>query len=89
MPPLRSTGYLDRMTGAAKALGWHPFAGPAAIDSDATRTAWRACTTASAIAAAATWTTRTARTYDDSPATKTGKLKVVTEAHVTKIETHI
>ena len=34
MPPLRSTGYLDRMTASARALGWHPFPGPAAINSE-------------------------------------------------------
>src|SRR5689334_19569253 len=33
MPPLRSTGFTDRMTATAKSLGWHPFAGPAAIAS--------------------------------------------------------
>ena len=53
----------------------------------ATRTARRACTTASATAAAATWTPRTAPTSRTIPrAQKTGRLKVVTEAHVTKIE---
>ncbi len=62
MPPLRSTGYLDRMTGAAKALGWHPFPDRRRSTPSATRIACRACTTASAIAAAATWTPRTART---------------------------
>ena len=33
MPPLRSTGFIDRMRAAATTLGWHPFAGPAAINS--------------------------------------------------------
>src|SRR5262247_4057411 len=33
MPPLRGTEFLDRMSGAAKTLGWHPFPGPAAINS--------------------------------------------------------
>ncbi len=33
MPPLRSAGYNDLMMKAAKDLGWHPFRGPAAINS--------------------------------------------------------
>jgi gluconate 2-dehydrogenase alpha chain len=33
MPPLRSTGFIDLMTAAARTLGWHPFPGPAAINS--------------------------------------------------------
>ncbi|MGH8428762.1 MAG: GMC family oxidoreductase N-terminal domain-containing protein, partial [Solimonas sp.] len=33
MPPLRSTGFLDRMSASARSLGWHPFPGPAAITS--------------------------------------------------------
>ena len=35
MPPLRSTGFTERMATAARSLGWHPFAGPAAIASRA------------------------------------------------------
>jgi gluconate 2-dehydrogenase alpha chain len=33
MPPLRDTGFTDHMMAAAKSLGWHPFRGPAAINS--------------------------------------------------------
>ena len=33
MPPLRSTGFIDLMTSAARGLGWHPFPGPASINS--------------------------------------------------------
>ena len=32
MPPLRSTEFMDHMSGAAKRLGWHPFHAPAAIN---------------------------------------------------------
>jgi gluconate 2-dehydrogenase alpha chain len=32
MPPLRSTDFIDRMSDAAKRLGWHPFHPPAAIN---------------------------------------------------------
>jgi gluconate 2-dehydrogenase alpha chain len=34
MPPLRSTGFTERMTAAARRLGWHPFPGPAAVNSE-------------------------------------------------------
>jgi gluconate 2-dehydrogenase alpha chain len=33
MPPLRSCDYLDHMMKTAKELGWHPYRGPAAINS--------------------------------------------------------
>jgi gluconate 2-dehydrogenase alpha chain len=33
MPPLRRTEFLDKMSAAAHALSWHPFPGPAAINS--------------------------------------------------------
>jgi gluconate 2-dehydrogenase alpha chain len=35
MPPLRSTAFTERMTAAARRLGWHPFPGPAAVNSEA------------------------------------------------------
>jgi gluconate 2-dehydrogenase alpha chain len=35
MPPLRGTEFTDRMAVAARRLGWHPFPGPAAINSEA------------------------------------------------------
>jgi gluconate 2-dehydrogenase alpha chain len=34
MPPLRSTEFTERMTAAARRLGWNPFPGPAAINSE-------------------------------------------------------
>src|SRR5436190_14253561 len=33
MPPLRGTAFIDKMAAAAKGIGWHPFPGPAAINS--------------------------------------------------------
>ena len=33
MPPLRGTGFTEHMAEAARGLGWHAFAGPAAINS--------------------------------------------------------
>ena len=34
MPPLRGTEFTDRMATTARKLGWHPFPGPAAINSE-------------------------------------------------------
>ena len=34
MPPLRWTGFHERLADAARALGWHPFPGPAAINTE-------------------------------------------------------
>ena len=33
MPPLRWTGFIEQMAEAARGLGWHPFPGPAAVNS--------------------------------------------------------
>ena len=35
MPPLRGADFTDRMAAAARSLEWHPFPGPAAINSQA------------------------------------------------------
>jgi gluconate 2-dehydrogenase alpha chain len=34
MPPLRGTGFTEMMAGAARTLGWHAFAAPAAVNSE-------------------------------------------------------
>src|SRR5258706_16384517 len=34
MPPLRGTEFTERMAAAARRLGWHPFPGPAAVNSE-------------------------------------------------------
>ena len=33
MPPLRGTGFTEMMADSARKLGWHPFPGPAAVNS--------------------------------------------------------
>jgi len=35
MPPLRNSEFVDHMAAAARKMGWHPFPGPAAINSQA------------------------------------------------------
>jgi len=87
MPPLRGTGFTDLMATAANTLGWHPFPGPAAINSR-TYDGRSACMYHG-------FCNKGGCHVDakNSPAVttipkaqKTGHLKVVTRAHVTTIE---
>jgi gluconate 2-dehydrogenase alpha chain len=87
MPPLRGTGFTDLMATAATGLGWHPFPGPAAINSR-TYDGRPACMYHG-------FCNKGGCHVDakNSPAVttipkaqKTGHLKVVTRAHVTTIE---
>jgi gluconate 2-dehydrogenase alpha chain len=87
MPALRSTGYLDRMTASARALGWHPFPGPAAINSvryqDRSPCMYHGFCNRGGCHVDA----KNGPNVTTIPrAQQTGHLKVVTEAHVTKIE---
>jgi gluconate 2-dehydrogenase alpha chain len=87
MPPLRGTEFLDRMTAAARSLGWHPFPGPAAVNSRSyqNRSACMyhgfcnrgGCHVDAKNSTAVTTIPR---------AQATGRLKVVTRAHVTSID---
>ena len=87
MPPLRSTGYLDRMTAAARALGWHPFPGPAAINSERFQDRSPCLYHGFCNRGGCHVDAKNGPNVTTIPrAQKTGRLKVVTEAHVTKIE---
>jgi gluconate 2-dehydrogenase alpha chain len=87
MPPLRSTGYLDRMTAAAKALGWHPFPGPAAVNSERYQERSPCMYHGFCNRGGCHVDAKNGPNVTTIPrAQKTGRLKVVTEAHVTKIE---
>ena len=87
MPPLRGTDFLDKMSGAAKSLGWQPFPGPAAVNSRSyqNRSACMyhgfcnrgGCHVDAKNSTAVTTIPR---------AQSTGRFKVVTRAHVTAIE---
>src|SRR6266487_467564 len=87
MPPLRGNEFLDKMAGAARSLGWQPFPGPAAVNSRSyqNRSACMyhgfcnrgGCHVDAKNSTAVTTIPR---------AQATGKLKVVTRAHVTTIE---
>jgi gluconate 2-dehydrogenase alpha chain len=87
MPPLRGSGFTEMMAAAASRLGWHPFPGPAAINSR-TYQGRSACMYHG-------FCNRGGCHVDakNSPAVttipkaqKTGHLQVVTRAHVTAIE---
>jgi gluconate 2-dehydrogenase alpha chain len=87
MPPLRWTGFHEKMAAAAKNLGWHPFAGPAAINSQLYQNRSGCmyhgfCNTGGCHVDAKNSTAVTTIPR----AQKTGKLKVVTEATVVSIE---
>ena len=87
MPPLRGTGFTDLMAAAARTLGWHPFPGPAAINSRTYQN--RAgcmyhgfCNRGGCHVDAKGSTAVT--TIPKAQAT--GRLKVVTRAHVTSVD---
>jgi gluconate 2-dehydrogenase alpha chain len=87
MPPLRGTGFTDLMAAAARTLGWHPFPGPAAINSQ--RYQGRSacmyhgyCNRGGCHVDAKNSTAVT--TIPKAQAT--GRLKITTRAHVTRIE---
>jgi gluconate 2-dehydrogenase alpha chain len=87
MPPLRWTGFLEKMADSARGLGWKPFPGPAAINTRSYqgRSACMyhgfcnrgGCHVDAKNSTAVTTIPR---------AQATGRLKVVTRAHVTTIE---
>ena len=86
MPPLRGTEFTERMDAAARRLGWHPFPGPAAINSqlyDGRSPCLYhgfcnrgGCHVSAKCSTAVTTIPR---------AQRTGRLEVVTEAHVTRV----
>jgi gluconate 2-dehydrogenase alpha chain len=87
LPPLRSSGWTELMSTAAKRLGWHPFPGPAAIRSEAYH-GLPACEycgfcTYNGCMVSAKGATDVGAI---AKAEKTKRLKVMTGARVTKIE---
>jgi gluconate 2-dehydrogenase alpha chain len=87
MPPLRGCGFTDLMAAAGRTLGWHPFPGPAAVNSQRyqNRSACMyhgycnrgGCHVDAKNSTAVTTIPR---------AQATGRLKVATRAHVTSLE---
>ena len=87
MPPLRWTAFHGRMAGAARSLGWNPFPGPAAVNSqaydDRPGCGYHGFCNKGGCpidAKNATHITTIPKAVD------TGNLKVVTRAHVTTLE---
>jgi gluconate 2-dehydrogenase alpha chain len=86
MPPLHGTEFTELMAAAARRLGWHPFPGPAAINSEQYRGRSAClyhgfCSRGGCHVAA-----KSSTAVSTIPAAqRTGKLDIVTEAHVTRI----
>ena len=86
MPPLRGTGFTDLMASTARRLDWHPFPGPAAVNSEpyenrAACVYHGFCSRGGCHVGA-----KSSTAVSTIPkAQATGRLNVVAEAHVTEI----
>ena len=88
MPPLRWTSYLERMADAARSLGWHPFPGPAAINSRPYQNRPGCVYHGFCNKGGCHVDAKNATHVTTIPrALETGRLRVVPRAHVTTIET--
>ena len=88
MPPLRWTGFLDRMADSARALGWQPFPGPAAVNSRPYQGRSGCMYHGFCNKGGCHVDAKNSTAVTTIPrAEATGRLKVVSRAHVTKIET--
>jgi len=87
MPALRWTAYLERMAEAARGLGWHPFPGPAAINSEAYQGRPGCGYHGFCSSGGCPLDAKNSPHLTTIPrALETGNLRVVTRAHVTSIE---
>ena len=88
MPALRWTEYLDRMAAAARSLGWQPFPGPAAINSRAYQGRSGCMYHGFCNRGGCHVDAKNSPAVTTIPrAEATGRLSVVTHAHVRRIET--
>jgi len=86
MPPLRGTGFTERMAAAAKSLGWHAFPGPAAINSQVYDSRPACVYHGYCNRGGCHLNAKNSTAASTIPkAQDTGRLKVVTQAHVTTI----
>ena len=86
MPPLRGTGFTERMAAAAKSLGWHAFPGPAAINSQVYDSRPACVYHGYCNRGGCHINAKNSTAASTIPkAQNTGRLKVVTQAHVTTI----
>ena len=87
MPPLRGTGFTDMMAGAARQLGWHPFPGPAAVNSIPYQNRSACVYHGFCNRGGCHVGAKSSTAVSTIPkAQATGRLNVVTRAHVTKID---
>ncbi len=86
MPPLRGTGFTERMAAAAKHLDWHAFPGPAAINSQAYDSRPACVYHGYCNRGGCHVNAKNSTAASTIPkAQDTGRLKVVTHAHVTTV----
>ncbi len=87
MPPLRGTAFIEKMAAAAKNIGWHPFPGPAAINSRSYQNRSGCMYHGFCNRGGCHVDAKNSTAVTTIPrAQATGHLKVVTRAHVTTIE---
>ena len=87
MPPLRTSGYMEKMIAAGKSLGWHPFVAPAAIASRPFEGRPGCAYHGYCSGAGCHINAKSSTAVTTIPkAMKAGKFTVVTEARVTTIE---
>jgi gluconate 2-dehydrogenase alpha chain len=86
MPPLRGTGFTERMAAAAKSLGWQAFPGPAAINSQVYDSRPACVYHGYCNRGGCHINAKNSTAASTIPkAQETGRLKVITHAHVTTI----
>jgi len=87
MPPLRGTGFTDMMAEAARKLGWHAFPGPAAINSQPYEGRPGCFYHGYCARGGCPIHAKSSTTVSTIPkAQATGRLQVVTQATVTRID---
>ena len=87
MPPLRGCGFTDLMAASARALGWHPFPGPAAINSQRYQNRSACMYHGFCNRGGCHVDAKNSTAITTIPkAQATGRLKVVTRAHVTSVD---
>ncbi len=87
MPPLRGTEFTDLMASAARGLGWHPFPGPAAVNSEVYDGRSACLYHGFCNRGGCHVSAKSSTAVSTIPrAERTGRLRIVTEAHVTRID---
>ena len=86
MPPLRGTEFTELMAAGARSLGWHPFPGPAAINSELYQNRSACLYHGFCSRGGCHVEAKGSTAVSTIPrAQRTGNLEIVTRAHVTRI----